>query len=508
MRRPLVAVAALAAALLLGACTAVNRSPVTLDSTLLRGALQGDIATFDPDNNFEVAGLGAIKSVYQGLVDYRPGTTQVEGVLAESWQVSPDARTYTFKVRSGVTFHDGTPMTASSVLASFERRSNPKLGLSYFLANVASMKAPDATTFVLTLKSPQPSLLDNLASPWGPKVVGPDALVAHKGKDASATWLNEHADGTGPYRLTSFERGQRYLLDRFDRYWGPRPEFDRVQLSIVPDIGQQVLQLRTGELDVMLHGYPYNQLVALPRELAITQYSDLGLEMAFVNTHRHLKDPKVRRLVQAAAAPAGWVQDAFGRFATPAQSLFPQAMVKPPQPFAYPAAGAGGGTPVEIGYSNEEAAVQQRIADLLIAQLDAAGFQATARALPGDQVTSFSKHLDTAPDIFLAQNNPDSAFPGTQTDLFYATGAPLNIFAYSNPAADALFAKAATMTDAAARNATYLQGAKLAFDDGAFLPLADVKDVIVHRVGLTDLGTRPAVPWNVDFGTIRRGSGG
>ncbi|HYY11963.1 MAG TPA: ABC transporter substrate-binding protein [Kineosporiaceae bacterium] len=508
MLRLRTAAVALAAALALGACTAVNRTPVTLDSTLLRTALQADIATFDPDNNFEVAGLGAIKAVYQGLVSYRPGTTQVEGVLAQSWQVSPDQRTYTFTIRRGVTFHDGSPMTARSVLASFQRRSNPKLGLSYFLANVKAMTAPDDTTFVVTLTSPQPSLLDNLSSPWGPKVVGPDALVTHKGADASASYLDEHADGTGPYRLASFQRGQRYVLERFDRYWGPRPEFDRVQLSIVPDIGQQVLQLRTGELDVMLHGYPYNQLVALSRDLAIEKYDDLGLEMAFVNPHRNLKDLQVRRLVQAAANPAGWVKDAFGGYATPAQSLFPQVMIKPARPFPFPAAGRANGTPVEIAYSSEEASVQQRIADLLIAQLDAAGFQATARAIPGDQVPTFAKKPQDAPDVFLAQNNPDSAFPGTQTDLFYATGAPLNIFAYSNPAADALFTKAAATTDKAARDATYLQGARLVFDDAAFVPLADVQDVIVHRVGLTDLGTRPAVPWNIDFGSVRRGTVG
>ena len=319
-------------------------------------------------------------------------------------------------------------MTARSVLASFQRRTNPKLGLSYFLANVDSMAAPDDTTFVLKLKAPQPSLLDNLSSPWGPKVVGPDALVAHKGSDASAAYLNDHADGTGPYKLTSFERGQRYLLDRFDRYWGPRRSSTGSSCRSSRTSASRCSSCGPGA------GHDAPRLSLQPARRAAAGAGDHAVQRPRPRDglRQHppeLKDPQVRKLLLAAANPPAWVNDAFGAYATPARSLFPQAMLNPPQPLALPPAGRANGTPVELAYSGEEAGVQQRVADLLIAQLDAAGFQATARALPGDQAVSFSKRVQHAPDIWLAQNNPDSAFPGTQTDLFYATGAPLNIFA-------------------------------------------------------------------------------
>ena len=79
---------------------------------VLRAAYQTDMQTFDPDNGFEVAGLGAIRAVYEGLVDYAPGTTEVVGRLAEDFEVSDDGLTYTFTLRDGVHFHDGSPLTA------------------------------------------------------------------------------------------------------------------------------------------------------------------------------------------------------------------------------------------------------------------------------------------------------------------------------------------------------------------------------------------------------------
>ena len=83
------------------------------------------------------------------------------------------------------------------------------------------IETPDPQTLILKLSAPQTSLIDNLASPWGPKIIGPDALTKHKGSDNSRAWLNTHADGTGPFRLTSAKTGQGYTLKkRNPAYWG------------------------------------------------------------------------------------------------------------------------------------------------------------------------------------------------------------------------------------------------------------------------------------------------
>lgn len=478
---------------------------------VLRTAYQQDMDTFDPDNGFEVAGLGAIAAVYEGLVEYAPGSTDVVGLLAEDWEVSDDALTYTFTIREGVTFHDGAELTAEEVLASFQRRADGELVLSYFLGNVEEMEAPDPTTFVVRLGTPQPSFLDSLASPWGPKVIGPGALVDQAGDDDAASFLDEEAIGTGPFRLASFTRGQEYVLERFDDYWGDAPHFASVEIAIVPDIGQQVLRLQQGDLDLVLHGYPFEQLEGVPEEIEVTTYRDLGLEMAYVNTAGVLSDPDLREAVRTAAAPEEWVAGAFSGHAEPALSLYPRAMITPDEPYAYPddleaarqAVEEAGGLELEIVYTQQEEGVQRRVADLLIARLAEAGIQATARAVPQDEVFTYVEDPAGGPDLLIAQNNPDSAHPETQAGLFYAKDAPLNIFGYSNPEADELFAAGSELESGPERDARYLEGARLVFEDGAFLPLADVDDVVVHRSGLTDLDVRPAMPWNIDFGSVR-----
>lgn len=481
---------------------------------VLRTAYLADINTFDPDNGFEVAGLGAILAVYQNLVEYKPGTTELQGLLAENWTVSDDGLTYTFRMRRGVTFHDGQLMTSAEVKAAFDRRRDEKaaFALSYFFWNVQKMDTPNPETLVVTLGMPQPSFLDNMASAWGPKVVGPGALKDNAGEDLAATYLNEAADGTGPYMLKEFKRGEGYVLERFDKYWGEKPYFDRIEIKIVPDIGQQILQLQNGDIDMILHGYPFAQLAQLPAGLKIEAYNDLGLEMAYVKTTAGpLKDPAVREAVKAAINPASWLKDAFGDFAEPAQSLYPKAMLTPKKPLEWPADLAAakaaiakaGQVDIVVGYAAEEAGVQQRVADLLVAQLSAIGVNATARANPQEESYTFAQNLDNAPDLYLLQNNPDAAHPETFATLFYTTGAALNIMGYSNPKADELVTQAGTLTDRAERDKLYEEASALYFADGGFFPLADVKDVVVYREGLTNLVTRPAIPWNVDLGLIK-----
>lgn len=482
------------------------------DPRILRLAYTEDVSTFDPDNGIILFGLDALRVLYEGLVQYRPGSTVVEGWLAKSWTVSADGRTYTFTLRDDITFHDERTMTAADVLASFKRRKSPNFPLSYFLDGVQEMSTPDPRTFVITLAAPQPAFIDRLASPWAPKVIGPGALVEHAGKNQALGWLNEHADGTGPYRLVEFTRGQRYVLRRNSGYWGPRPYFEKIEILIVPNLGQQMLMLQRGELDILEHGYPFDQLQRLPAGLKVDAHDALSLEMASFNPARALRDPAVREAVLTAINPAGWLADAFGPFATQARTLYPKVMIAAPEPVHFPddfrearrIIAAAGPISIEIGYSDDESPVQQRVAEFMVSLLKQIGVVATVRAIQLDQEGSLLQDLRHAPDIWLAQDYPDAAHPSLQVGVFFQTDAALNLYGYSNPRVDSLAAQAAGLTDVAQRNKAYLAIAQIVFADRAFIPLADIKDVIVYRADLVDLNTRPALPWAVDFGTIRR----
>ncbi|MCB1487411.1 MAG: ABC transporter substrate-binding protein [Bauldia sp.] len=491
---------------------AIASSPSHAQENILRVPYLSDIGSFDPDNAFEVGGLGSVNAVYEGLVEYVPGSTEIVGLLADSWEVSPDEMTYTFDLADGVTFHDGKPMTADEVLASFKRRKDNDLVLSYFLWNVVDMSAPDPDTFVIKLGMPQPSFLDTLASPWGPKVVSPGALVDHAGDDNATGYLNDNAIGTGPFKLAKFARGEEIVLEKFADYHGAAPYFDRIEIPTVPDIGQELLQLRSGEIDAVPVNYPWAQLKALPPGLEATAINSMALVMAFVKPGTVMDNPDVRTAVLTAINPALWADAAFGKYATVAESLYPIAMLKPDVPVAYPtdmeaakkAIAAAGDVSIVIGVPIDEAPNVQRVADLMIAQLAEIGVNATAVIIPKDGAYNFASDMSKAPDIMLARNNPDAAHPETQATVFYTKGAPINVMGIADEAADAVIQEAGTKTDIAERNALYEKAGHMYFDAGEFLPLVDLQDVVVHKEGLVDLGLRPVFPpGNIDFGTVR-----
>ena len=478
---------------------------------VLRIPYVSDIGTFDPDNGFEIGGMSAIDNVYEGLVEYAPGSTRIVGLLAKSWEISDDGLTYTFHLVNGVKFHDGTPFNAAAVVTSFERRRDHDLILNYSLSNVKDIKAIDDSTVVLQLGHPQPSLLDGLASAWGPKVISPTALKEHDNGDLAKTWLNEHAVGTGPFKLAEFKRGERYVLERNDAYWGSKPYFDKVQISVVPEVSQQILQLQAGAIDAVPVDYPYSQLESLPAGLEITSIPSVIEYALFTKPGSPLDDPEIRKAVMTAINPASWAKDAFGRFATTAKSPYPKVLLDPVQPIEFPtdleaakaAVARHGEINLVIGEHLDTPSFA-RVADLLIAQLALIGVKATAYILPADAAYAL-KTNPNPPDLLLTIIGPDAAHPENQAKVFFTKDAPLNYFGRILPEADAIVDQAGRSTDIEKRDALYETAGRMYVDAGYVIPLVDVEDVVVHVKWLKDLGLRPVFPaGNIDFATVRR----
>lgn len=477
---------------------------------ILRIPYVADIGTFDPDNGFETGSISAINNVYEGLVEYAPGSTTIVGLLARTWDISDDGMTYTFHLVDGVKFQDGTPFNASAVIKSFERRRDRGLILSYSLANVTAMKAPDESTVVLTLGHPQPSFLDALSSPWGPKVISPKALAEHDNGDFAKSWLNEHAVGTGPFKLAEFKRGQSYTLERNEDYWGAKPFFQQIQLPVVADISQQILQLQSGAIDAVPLNYPFAQLTSLPAGLELTASRSMIPYYLFVKPNSPLEDAEVRKAVLTAINPALWVKDAFGEFARPSKSVYPNVMLDPVSPIRFPtdfeaakaAIAKHGPVNLVIGLHSANPSYG-RIADLMIAQLASIGVKATAYVLPSGAAYTL-KDDPNPPDLLLTIAGPDAAHPESQAKVFFTKDGGLNFFGRVLPEADAIVEEAGQSTEIKARNALYEKAGQMYFDAGIVIPLVDVDDVVVHAKGLTDLGLRPVnPPGNIDFATVR-----
>ncbi|MBT1075583.1 peptide-binding protein [Geobacter grbiciae] len=184
-------------------------------------------------------------NVFNGLVKYDKNLELV-GDLAESWQVSPDGLTITFRLRKGVKWHDGTEFTSRDVLYTYRVTIDPKTPTAYAedFKQVKSADAPDRYTFRVTYGKP---FAPALAS-WGAGI-----LPAHllEGKDITKSPLSRHPVGTGPYRFKEWIAGQKVVLEAFPDYFEGRPYIDRFIYRIIPDTSTMYLELKAGGLDMM-----------------------------------------------------------------------------------------------------------------------------------------------------------------------------------------------------------------------------------------------------------------
>jgi peptide/nickel transport system substrate-binding protein len=177
--------------------------------------------------------------------------------LAASWTISPDGLTYTFKLRDGVKFADGTPLTSADVQFTFQQLlspSNPQGGAYSFIKSVA---APDPSTFVINLNTITPALLGWLSPGW--MGVVPKAYYQKVG----AAGFTEHPIGTGPFKLTSWQRGQQASFTKNPYYWRTgQPHFDGLVVQYIPNDNTRVLNVTSGAADIAID-VPFSQLDSL-----------------------------------------------------------------------------------------------------------------------------------------------------------------------------------------------------------------------------------------------------
>lgn len=231
-RRRLLQGAALAPALLAGyqsAQRSVRATPRLSDDrartfVLVTNRTPSDL---DPHSAYDAGSGVVLRGLYEGLLRLRPGTAdEYVPQLAETWSANADQSVWTFKLREGITFQDGTPLTASAALASFQRlfalNLAPASVLGRFIDDPSQITAPDPLTLVFDLGRPQPLFGAALASAYGTAIVNVAAMRAHEvDGDWGHAWAQTHADGTGtgPYQVASFDLETGAVLEAWDGYW-------------------------------------------------------------------------------------------------------------------------------------------------------------------------------------------------------------------------------------------------------------------------------------------------
>lgn len=234
-RRDLLAGAGLAA---LAAQLPVTAFAQAKDSVIIAMTLEPP--TLDPTSSAAQAIREVtLQNIFEGLVKM-DRTGKIVPCLAESWQLAPDNVTYTFKLRQGARFHDGTPFASEQVKFSFERAVAPDStnAQRQLFAPIAEIATPDPATVVIRLKQPTALFLYGLA--WG------DAVIV---APASAAGNKTSPVGTGPFKFVRWNRGDRLELERFDGYWGEKPALAKATFRFIADPQAQVASLLAGDVD-------------------------------------------------------------------------------------------------------------------------------------------------------------------------------------------------------------------------------------------------------------------
>lgn len=517
VRRALLALLALAAAVAVAGCGAASTTTTTASSAsdILRIPYLADMSVPDPDIFYDIEGNSVILSAYEGLVKYAPNSDKIVPDLATSWSESPDRLTYTFHLRANVHFHDGTLFSAQSVMASFKRRLEVGQAPAYMVKPIASMTAPNPLTLVVHLKEPVDPFLDYLASSWGPKMIGPEALVTHAGNNFAQTWLQTHDDGTGPYELTEFARGRQYVLTRYEGWWGPKPFFKKVLIKIIPDIDTQQLELENGSLDAIMHSFPAANLSSLPSSVKVLKYPSYLRLLLYVNTHKPpFNNPAVRATLRAAIDPAKLVAEAYSGTGTNSKGPFPEELLshQPTLPYAPNPKVAAEGVKkastksIVLGFTADESGIQRRVGEILQAALEAAGWQVTVKEVQLPQVYDYINDLSAAPDLLLQTNTPDAANADTWSRILFFKEGGLNFLGFDNERVNKLLEKSRSASPTESEQLEREVGQEVVNENAIFF-LGDIDNVFVLNKDLEGVEQIPAYPWTVNYASLRRTSG-
>ncbi|MFN4140365.1 ABC transporter substrate-binding protein [Aestuariivirga sp.] len=336
--KKLLITAVAAVALLAAAPMALAQAPKQGGAATI--TFNNDLTTLDPHVGYDWQNWSVIKSIFDGLMDYKPGTTELEPDLAESYTVSDDGLTYTFTLRDGVKFHNGRAMTSADVKYSFERAVNPATqspGGGYFgmiagyddvaggkATTLSGIETPDDRTVVFKLTRPDATFLHLMAINFG--YVVPKEEVEKAGAD----WGKKPV-GTGAFKFVEWVPGQNIKLERNKDYFRAGvPYLDNVTFEFGQDPTVAVLRLKRGEVDIVGDGIPPAQFAELMADAAnkelIAEGEQLHTGYVTMNvTQPPFDNVKVRQAVNMAINKDRIVRLINNR-AAPASQALPPAM--------------------------------------------------------------------------------------------------------------------------------------------------------------------------------------
>ena len=293
----------------------------------------GDSVGLDPALEEDGESFKVCDNIYDTLVQYKDGSTDIEPGLATSWESSEDGLTWTFHLRKGVTFHDGTPFNAEAVLFSLNRQhdkthpfNNIEGSYIYWSATglaeiVDKITAIDEFTVQIQLKTAYSPFIYTIAiTPFS--IVSPTAV-----KEFGDAYTNNPV-GTGPFKFVQWDRSDKIVLQANENYWGGRPKLDRVIFRSIPDNAVRLIELQRGGLHAMEFPNP-DDLQQIQDDDSLVLLSQPGTNIGYLAMNMDkppLDNLKVRLAINHAINKSDIIKHLYQGLGVPAKNPIPPTM--------------------------------------------------------------------------------------------------------------------------------------------------------------------------------------
>lgn len=451
----------------------------------------------DPAQASDQPAFQFTRATYETLVNYDPVKAALVGALADSWQASSDATSYTLHLRANVTFHDGSALTADGVKASLQRTLAIGKGESSLIGDIQSIDVVDPSTIKITLKAADADLLFNLTRIF---IVSGSAIQTHatSADPNAAAWFAQNEDGSGPYKLTTWTPSQDMILDHFAGYWQgwSGSHIGQYKMQVVPQEATQRLMLQRGQCD-SANAITPDDAAALQSDASLTVAADPGSPMYITfNPAGPLKDVHVRQAIAEAMDYTSVDQQIMKGFAkrlagpaTPGLWAYNTSL----QPTSYnltdakqllQAAGYGPSHPLTLTLQFFNLwTFEADISALLQNSLAQIGVTLKVQGMPWATFSANAENPATRPDMGLLATYVPTPSPGPVISSTFdpASEGGWAYWGYNNPSATALLHQAETDPNDTTRATEYQQLQQMLVEDYAAMWLMEQPDIFVFQ---------------------------
>lgn len=479
---------------------------------IVRFGRGGDSVRLDPHTIDDGESVKAIINIFDTLVRFKDSSMELEPCLAERWEIDANGQEFTFHIRKGATFHDGTPVDAEAARYNLERLSKntdmpagvPGSPYSSLYEGIQSMTVVDSHTLTVRLFEPDVTFLINLAM-FPASIVSPTAVK--KDKDG----FMHHPVGSGPFKFSSWAPGEKVVIEKNPDYWGSVPNIDKVIFVAAKESKSRIRNLIKGDYDI-IDGIRAEDVPSLTKE-GITVVEQPGMNVCYLalnNNIKKLQDPRVRQAIALAIDRDELNIIAYGNAAQPAYSPVPPTIegAIAIKEFKEHDIEKAIRLLADAGYKKGELKLNlfqpvisrpylpdaENTAKVIQSQLSNIGI--VVEIVPNEWQTHLTKTKNAEHDMCLLGWSTDNGDPDNFLYTFFSktmavVGKAQNVSFYVDDGVEELLTRGRRTTDMAARKDIYKRVQEILGRDVPMIPLMHTRQLCAYRPVLKNFVLHP-----------------